>query len=147
MMLFSNCKTNHHAIIVLVHLYLSLFVVFRREGEASRLRRQLRLLWKTLCVLLLVGVLISAFATLLATVELRRHLGRMFFALPLMLHLLLDAIAALAPLLAAENDGQGEPPPPRPTSQVRRVYGRGADERAIRFGKVFAESSLSRETL
>lgn len=90
-----------------------------REAESTTLRRHLRLLWKALCGLLCLGTAVSAAVTVVAAVELRRHLGRSFLSLPLSVHLLLDALLALAPLLAAEGDGEGEPPPPVPTSQVR----------------------------
>ena len=90
-----------------------------REAESTALRRRLRLLWKTLCGLLCLGTTVSTIVTVVAAVELRRHLGRSFFALPLSVHLLLDALMALTPLLAARADGEGEPPPPVPTSQVR----------------------------
>ncbi|CAN0041901.1 unnamed protein product, partial [Laminaria digitata] len=110
----------------------------RREVEMSFLRRRLRLLWKTLCGLLCLGTAISATATVIATVELCRHLGRTFFALPLAFHFLLDALAALAPLLAARRDAEGEPPPPVPTTQVefqRRLRsGRPLLQAARRYG-------------
>lgn len=92
-----------------------------REAESTALRRRLRLLWKTLCGLLCLGTAVSTVVTVVAAVELRRHLGRSFFSLPLSVHLLLDALVALAPLLAARVDGQGEPPPLVPTSQVLRL--------------------------
>ncbi|CAM9371971.1 unnamed protein product [Pylaiella littoralis] len=90
----------------------------KREAESTTLRRRLRLLWKTLCGLLCLGTAVSTAVTLVAAIELRRHLGRSFFALPLSVHLLLDALLALTPLLAARGDGEGDPPPPIPTSQV-----------------------------
>lgn len=71
-----------------------------------------------MCGLLCLGTAVSAAVTLVAAIELRRHLGRSFFALPLSVHLLLDALLALTPLLVARGDGEGEPPPPIPTSQV-----------------------------
>lgn len=89
-----------------------------RDEECSFLRRRLRLLWKTLCGLLCLGTVTSTVATILAAIELRRHLGRFFFVLPLALHLLLDTLAGFAPLLAAKGDGEGRPPPQVPTSQV-----------------------------
>eukprot|EP00752_Nemacystus_decipiens_P014344 g12761.t1 len=105
----------------------------KREAEATALRRRLRLLWKTLCGLLCLGTTVSTAVTVLAAIELRRHLGRSFFALPLSVHLLLDALMALTPLLAARADGEGEPPPPVPTSQVEF-------QRQLRAGRTIAQA-------
>ncbi|CAM9145677.1 unnamed protein product, partial [Scytosiphon promiscuus] len=105
----------------------------KREAESTALRRRLRLLWKTMCGLLCVGTAISTAVTLVVAVELRRHLGRSFFALPLSAHLLLDALIALIPLLVARGDGEGEPPPPVPTSQVEF-------QRQLRAGRTIAQA-------
>eukprot|EP00903_Cladosiphon_okamuranus_P006432 g6293.t1 len=105
----------------------------KREAESTALRRRLRLLWKTLCGLLCLGTAVSTAVTLVAAIELRRHLGRSFFALPLSVHLLLDALMALTPLLAARSDGEGEPPPPVPTSQVEF-------QRQLRAGRTIAQA-------
>lgn len=99
-----------------------MYDIINREAEVTHLRRRLRLLWKTFCGLLCLGTVISTVATVLATIELRRHLGRWYFALPLAVHLVFDAIAALVPLLAAKGDGESEPPPRVPTSQVRHLW-------------------------
>ncbi|CAM9832707.1 unnamed protein product, partial [Ectocarpus sp. 13 AM-2016] len=105
----------------------------KRETQSTLLRRHLRLLWKTLCGLLCLGTAVSAAVTLVAAIELRRHLGRSFFALPLAVHLLLDALLALIPLLVARGDGEGEPPPPVPTSQVEF-------QRQLRAGRTIAQA-------
>ncbi|CBJ27425.1 conserved unknown protein [Ectocarpus siliculosus] len=105
----------------------------KRETQSALLRRHLRLLWKTLCGLLCLGAVVSAAVTLVAAIELRRHLGRSFFALPLAVHLLLDALLALIPLLVARGDGEGEPPPPGPTSQVEF-------QRQLRAGRTIAQA-------
>lgn len=90
----------------------------RRALKASRLRRRLRLLWKTLVALLALGTVLSAVLSILATVELTRHLGRLLFAMPLAVHMLLDSVVALMPLLCARSDGESVPPPPKPRTQV-----------------------------
>lgn len=111
---------NAHKLIhcTLAHPHARAHAHTKREAESTTLRRRLRLLWKTLCGLLCLGTAVSAVVTLVAAIELRRHLGRSFFALPLSVHLLLDSLLALSPLLAARGDGEGKPPPPIPTSQV-----------------------------
>ncbi|CAN0171269.1 unnamed protein product, partial [Discosporangium mesarthrocarpum] len=86
----------------------------RRTSRVPRLRRRSRLLWKTLCLCMSLGAALSLAWTLVACAEILRHLGRLFLALPLAAHVVADALASLAALLA------GEPPPPvlRPTNQV-----------------------------